>query len=193
LGHTEILEDVGSGIYVVDYEQRWENSPGRTYRASVTVDGKTYEALTTMPEEIRIDSLRGEYQEGGGVGPEEDEGYRLHVFFTDPPDRPDSARLIPYNDKNYYLYNGRYSDGNVVEYDYFFHAYPQGWRLVELRTMDRVMYDYFQTLAEVWIYNEVTDFTDATPANPNTNWSGGALGYFGAFNATYLRVYLGEE
>jgi hypothetical protein len=59
--------------------------------------------------------------------------------------------------------------------------------------MDRVMYDYFQTLAEVWIYNEVTDFTDATPANPNTNWSGGALGYFGAFNATYLRVYLGEE
>ncbi len=44
------------------------------------------------------------------------------------------------------------------------------------------MYYYFLTLAEVWASKDGGGSFDATPANPNTNWSGGALGYFGAFN-----------
>jgi hypothetical protein len=171
---------------------------GRTYYATVIIDGETYIASTTMPDPLRIDSLRTEYQEGGGIGTEEDEGYRLHVYFQDIADRPDYARIkLGVNgsySEYYYLYDGRYSDGNVVDYEYFFDVFQPGDVLtVDLHTLDRAMYYYFLTLDEVWVRDEVGNFLDATPANPNTNWSGGALGYFATFEVSQKQTYVQES
>lgn len=154
---------------------------GRTYSATVTVEEKTYTASTTMQPLIPIDTLRFEYEE------DEEEGYQLIVDFQDVPNRSDYARIkIDSNSvskEGFFIYDGRYSDGNMISYEEFPDLFELGDTVrVELHSMDRTMYFYFLTLWEVWASEMSSGLFDATPANPNTNWSGGALGYFGAFN-----------
>jgi hypothetical protein len=198
IGNVDTLLEARAGEYFfTSRDLQFEVAPGRIYQATVKVEGETYTASTTMPEPIRVDSLRTEYQEGGGIGTEEDEGYRLHVYFRDAPDRPDYARIKLSTDGHrtldYYLYDGRYSDGNAVDYEYFFNVFQPGERVIaELHAMDRTMYYYFLTLSEVWASEDGGNFLDATPANPNTNWSGGALGYFGAFSVSSRSIVVPE-
>jgi hypothetical protein len=47
---------------------------------------------------------------------------------------------------------------------------------VFLQSIDKASYDYFNTLLEI-----SSDGQSTTPANPNTNISNGALGYFNAY------------
>ena len=167
------------------------------YQATVTVEGKTYVASTTMPLPTKIDSVRMRLQEGDGFGPEENRGYRVHVFFRDRAGVPDYARIKLWKNgglyPDFYLYNGKFSDGHVIDYDYFFGVYQIGEIVeVELVAMDRTMFDYFQTLTEVAVGDDGGGSFDATPANPNTNWSGGALGYFGAFYLDFERLVVKE-
>lgn len=169
----------------------------KTYVATVTVDDKTYVASATMPLPIRIDSLGMSFQEGDGFGPEEDRGYRVHVFFRDRPGVPDYARIMLWHNRlfclDYYLYDGKFSDGNVIDYDYFTDVFQIGDTVTaEIVSMDKTMYDYFVTLSEVAADKNGGTAFDATPANPNTNWSGEALGYFGAFNWSKESLIVGE-
>jgi hypothetical protein len=45
--------------------------------------------------------------------------------------------------------------------------------------MDKQLNDYFTTLGDI-LTSDANN--SAAPANPNTNWSNNALGYFGAFS-----------
>ena len=100
------------------FRQSFALGPRDTIWASVTVDGTKYEAFSTVPPRVAIDSLTFVYQEGGGLGLEEDEGYRIHVHFQDSPDYKDYAEL--WVDRGgtlrgeYYLYDGKFSDGNAI-------------------------------------------------------------------------------
>lgn len=163
---------------------------GQVYTANVTVDGKSYSATTSCSQFVMIDSLDAIYQPGAGVGPESDEGYRLHVYFRDSVGVSDYVRIVPYRNNrrlgDIYLYDGRFSDGNPVNYDYFLKVFQLGDTvLVDLFSMNREMYDYYVTLYEVIATEEGGNgFGDVTPANPNSNWSNDALGYFGAFRVS---------
>jgi hypothetical protein len=163
---------------------------GQLYTANVSVDGKTYTATTSAAQFIMIDSLDAVYQPGGGVGLDEEEGYRLHVYFQDRVGMPDYARIVPYRNNrrlgDIYLYDGRFSDGNPINYEYFLKVFQLGDTvLVDLYSMNRDLYDYYTTLYEVLATEEGGNgFGDVTPANPNSNWSNGALGYFGAFRVS---------
>ncbi len=184
----------GTGYYV--FPREFSAVAGKTYSATVVLENRTFTANTTMVDQVRVDSMTFEYEEDNRFVDEgeEQDGYRLHVYFEDTPDRPDYARIKltkrrPFDyDIAYYdifLYDGRLSDGNTVDYNYFFKVFQLGETAqVELLVMDKVMYDYFLTLREVAVGQEGNVF-DVTPANPNTNWSGGVLGYFGAFNSSY--------
>lgn len=177
----------GAGLYVSDWYYGYPS--GETYRATVTIEGKTFTATTSMPEWVRIDSLGTEFSEG--IGSDEIvDGYKIHVFFQDAAERADYARFKLRRDgvryTEYFLYDGKYTDGNAVDYEIPYYVFQPGDAVeIELISMDRVMFDYFQTLSEVWIGQDGGSILDGTPANPNTNWSGGALGYFGAFVSDY--------
>ncbi len=173
-----------SGVYRFDYSSPVD--PGDTVYATVAVHGKEYTAFSVVAEPIRIDSLTYEYQEGGGIGLDEEEGYRLHVHFTDQPEYDDYLRLKVYRNGrsigDYHLYDGKYSDGNEIDYDYFFDTFQPGDHgYVELWSMSEAQYDYFLTLSEAVVTEDASDFFDITPANPITNWSNDALGYFGVY------------
>jgi len=195
IGQVDTFTEVQPGIYSAP---DLVGQIGRTYNASVTVDSITYTATSSIPAPITIDSVRTEYQEGGGFGPEEDEGYRLYVNFTDPPDIPNYGRLkITLNDSllpDYYLYDDDFTDGNPIEYDYFNQVFQIGDSLtIEYVSMDSVTFDYFRTLVSVTAYEEDNGGDPAAPANPLTNWNNDALGYFGAFSVNLRTLIVAEN
>jgi hypothetical protein len=182
-GQTDTLPEIQPGIYASD---NLIGEIGRIYHASVTVDSITYSATSYIPDPITVDSIKMEYQEGGGFGSEEDEGYRLHVYFSDPPDVPDFGRIrITVNDSllpDYFLYDDDFTDGNSIDYNYFTQVFQENDTLiVEYISMDSTVYDYFRTMAAV-VASEEGGEDPVAPANPLTNWNHDALGYFGAFS-----------
>lgn len=185
LENVDTLYGVGNGQYRFHYLNL---RTGNNYRANVTIGDRRYEATTTMTARIQIDSVTAQYQTGGGIGTGEDEGYRLHVYFTDPPGTHEYARIVLGNSRGlfsdtYYLYDGKFSDGKTVDYNYFLDTYHPGeFATVDIWAIDRSMYDYLSTLREAIVWDDPTNVFDVSPANPNSNWTGGALGFFGAFN-----------
>lgn len=195
IGHVDTFTEVRPGIY---FAPDLIGQIGRTYNASVTIDSVIYTATSYIPEPIIIDSVRTEYQEGGGFGSEEEEGYRLYVNFTDPPDVSNFGRLkITVNDSllpDYYLYDDDFTDGNPIEYNYFNQVFQIGDSLmIEYISMDSVVYDYFRTLVSVVAYEEGNGIDPVAPANPLSNWNNDALGYFGAFSVNSRTLIVRES
>ena len=54
--------------------------------------------------------------------------------------------------------------------------------IIQLESIDSAMYQYYYSL------NQVTDQNSATPANPQSNIKGGALGYFTVHTASRRQI-----
>jgi hypothetical protein len=179
LGARDTLTEIETGIYQTnsllgDY--------GRTYHLDVTVEGMHYSGSAMLPDLIQIDSIETEYY------PETyyyEEAYWLHCHYKDPPDTLNYYRVRSINndtlDKTIYVLDDKFIDGNPVDFFIWGNSYQPGDTVVlELYSMDEVLYDYFYTLFNL-LYSG-GDGSYSTPANPNTNLSNNALGYFGAFS-----------
>jgi hypothetical protein len=121
----------------------------------------------------------------------------LYVYFFDHPGIDDFCRIrIVKNDSlvpDYFLYDDKFSDGSYVEYEYFYGSFGEGDTIkVEILSMDEPVYNYFLTLANVVAIQDGSQ-TQLTPANPNTNWSNDALGYFGAFSVSADTIIAGAS
>jgi hypothetical protein len=169
-----------------------------TYTLKVITEGKEYTAVSTMQEAVEIDSLSYEYQPGGSFGPDETEGYKLHIHFTDPAGIENYCRFKVYKNgqltKGYYLYNDKYTNGNSYDYnDFEDDAILQlnDTAIVELLTLDKATYDYYSTLSNVLAEGDTgPPMMMTTPANPNSNLSNGAMGYFGAFTLSTKTIII---
>ncbi len=188
-GNIDTLQELPIGEYYTDWRT---GVPGRTYTLTVSIDGETYVGSSTMIEPIEIDSLTYEYQEGGGIGMDEDEGYRLHCFFTDRADIDDHCMLRVYRNRGrlrqHFLYDGQWSDGNPIDYDYFEVVFNLGDTMtVDLLTLDEPTFIYFEMLSDV-----IADGNEgpANPANPTSNLSNGALGYFAAYSIVSASIII---
>ncbi|MCP4581830.1 MAG: DUF4249 domain-containing protein [candidate division Zixibacteria bacterium] len=179
--NTDTFEEILPGLYASD---SLEGVPGRTYSLSVTIENETYEAISTMPRPLEIDSLGVEYQPGDSLI-EEDEGYILHCYFQDPADRDDYARIKIHQNNilsdNMYLYDGDWSDGNYFDYNYFWEVYDFADTVdIAFRTINHETMIYYFTLMEI-VASEDGEMPHGVPANPATNLSNGALGYFATY------------
>ena len=114
------------------------------------------------------------------------------VNFQDPPGHVNyyqfaesvRGRSIP----NIFVFEDRLSDGKYIEQPLFNDSsYLQkgDTLLLTMNCIDRNVFNYFYTLTNVTGNN---DFQTATPANPNTNISNGALGYFSAHTTLRVKV-----
>lgn len=179
-GNSETLHETEAGIYMSDSLQ---GIPGRTYTLTVIAEGKDYTATSIMPQALQLDSLSYEYQ-SGGFGRDEKEGYKLHCHFTDPAGIDNYCRFKVYKNEElvegFFLYRDKFTDGNPIDFSHLGELFDLNDTLrVELLTMGKATFDYLSTLENVsGIGNQGPS---ATPANPNTNLSNDALGYFGAF------------
>ncbi len=154
------------------------------YTLSILSEGDNYVAKATIPQRVNIDSLNFEYN------PESifyEVGFVVSCHFSDPGESRNFYRLKTYsiNDKSKARYSKELSsddffEGNKVEWRWSNEVYQQNDTVVvELYSLDEQTYDYYKTLFQISGGAEMMSFT--TPANPNTNISNGALGYFGAY------------
>ena len=182
LGFSEQLHETADGIYQTINLQ---GTSGRTYTLTVNSEGETYNAVSYLPQPTEIDSLYYKKSEEG-VRHKDKEGYNLTVNFTDKPGVEDYKRIKIYRNgklqNGYFLYNGRLSDGNKIEYDRIHIAFElNDFVFVELLSIDEVTYEYYSTISNATASSGGNKIQTKIPANPNSNLSGDALGYFGAF------------
>jgi hypothetical protein len=180
-GITDTLREATPGKYLTS---RTRGLPGRTYTLKVLSDGQEYSGSTTMFNRVNIDSLvlvRAESQhfDLGGDNPDETH-LEIHCFFRDPEEKNYYRVRVFKNDsintQNYRLYDDQYTNGRVTELRVARAEEGSVYR-IELMSLDSKTYGYFRTLEDLLYTNP---FFGSTPANPNTNLSNGALGYFGA-------------
>jgi hypothetical protein len=191
-GNEELLTEAESGIYQT---QSLQGIPDRTYTLNVTYNGKSYHAESTMPVALTIDSL---YSTKDNMGPR-GEVHSIGCFFKDRPGVEDYGRFKLYSNgeaiPNYFLYNGRLSDGNVIDYKRFrqIEDLTSGDTVkVELFSIDRSVYEYYNTISDVLASDPRGMGSTEVPGNPITNLSGDALGYFGAFTVRSDSIVITE-
>ena len=181
-GQTETLHYVGNGMYQTT---AFYGDPGRTYTLKVQAEGKEYTAQSTMPEPVPLLNLaQSSFKFGDKTT------YTLLPVFTDPAPLgnrylfsftintltkkymnvssdnvnnglPNQQPLILPNDDN----KGR--DHEVV---------PGDTIHVEMQCISPNIFTYYNALLQITGGNG----GGTTPANPPSNISNGALGYFSA-------------
>jgi Domain of unknown function (DUF4249) len=177
-GVTDSLTENAPGVYVTHILQ---GLPGHVYTLSAVVQQTNYTAASTMPEPVILDSVS--FQMTSGFGKQ-----RISAIanFQDPPGIKNYYQFIEYINgeqftKAIFLFDDRLSDGKYInatlrtDSSYLF----AGDQLeVKMNCIDVNVYNYFYQLAQslgAGIFN-----TTASPANPSSNISNGAYGYFSA-------------
>ena len=162
--------------------------PGAAYTLNVMIDGITYSATSTMPKLVVIDSLTFEFLE---KSLRSKAGYEVNLNFSDPVVVDNFYKIEVYrnnklfpDEKTIRIRNDKYSDGKreSVNLNGF---QSDGVRFeindtirVKLYSIDKQVYTHFNTFRT--ITGGGFGGSSSTPANPTTNFTNGALGYFGA-------------
>jgi biopolymer transport protein ExbD len=178
------LTNDGDGTYSLKNFTATENT---SYTVSVTADGKIYEATDFLPKNVSLDSLSASVPENDPFNSSGADSFQVVLNFQDPPSDLNFYRIkssvngIPRSAGEHLLViEDRYSVGAYFTLPIFTDSYELNDHVdVELVSMSHAMYDYFTTLALL-----VDGSGSAAPTNPSGNWSGGALGYFGAFSVS---------
>lgn len=183
-GNKETLTERDPGVYVT---AATVGKPGIIYTLDVAAEGVDYKASSTMMSVGYIDSLALEIEN------ESNDSYIVHCYFQDTVNVKEYYRLKIYiNNKplnDYFMYQDRLTDGNYLDAELWFDEQPLrngDIIIVETQTIDRGVYQYFSTLYDVSAsMADGSGMLIGTPANPVSNISNGALGYFAAYTAEY--------
>jgi hypothetical protein len=164
--------------------------PGHSYKLFVSIGGQQFSAVSAMPARaVDIDSLYVRKSEFGG------DFYFATPVFTDPVGKGQYYKLRQWiNDTaiaEYSLRSDEFRDGQTYTNSLFYNSDEDSGNpkikdgdsiRVELQGIDAQVYDYYRTL------RDVTGENSATPANPQSNITGGALGIFNACTSRQKRV-----
>ena len=168
-GFTDTLQQTASGIYKT---QKLQGMTGHTYRMYVKDGGNIFTASSTMPMHVPIDSL---YTQKSSFGKE----LRLVPAYHDPAGVKNYYHFRQYqNDsetKAVFLRTDLVTDGQKATQALGGTSINPGDSMtVYLQCIDSAVYQYYYSL------RQTMDQNSGTPANPITNITGGALGYFSA-------------
>jgi hypothetical protein len=172
-GLSEELSQVTDGTYVTT---SLEGVIGRTYTLSVIVDGKTYVASSTMPEAVLIDTI---YMKKSIFGNTK----MIALDFMNFPNKEKYYHFVHFingvQDPGFSIFNDNTNQEVRISYSFMnpANATPKlvnGDKIeVWLECIDKGVYEYYRTANR-------DGGRSASPANPVSNISNGALGYFSA-------------
>jgi hypothetical protein len=172
-GNSEVMQNTSQGIYK---SSSIIGIPGRTYTLKVVFDSKEYTAVSTMPYQISLDSLKTDsvsffgstqrqitplYTDSLGIV----NFYRFKLIVNGIPDKTifvEDDELTDGRQTSKPLFGGdiEIEQGDIVQ--------------VQMMCIDKPVHLYFFSLSQ-------TQSGDTgAPANPVSNFSGGCLGYFSA-------------
>ena len=178
LGETDSLTETTHGIYETHFLR---GKPGVTYTLSVLSQNINYSAVSTMPPSVHFDSLTLEGTSGFGQ-----ERINAIVNFQDPAGEKNFYQFTEtINNKpfpgNNFVFSDRLSDGKYISTTLrtdSSYIVSKDTVTVNMYSIDENIYNYFLELRQSSGRGAFN--TTASPANPATNISGGALGYFSA-------------
>lgn len=188
IGTIDTLTEDSTGLY---FTHKIKGIPGRSYNLNVLSEKVSYTASSTMMDAVYIDSLGLEIVQRISFGARNRRDSSLNIYFKDPPDQKNFYRIKFYENNvfhstNYRLYDDEYTNGEEISLNVG-HAVIGDTDKIELISLDRATYDYYRTLRDILDINPIFG---STPANPNTNLSQGALGYFAALAITTKTLIL---
>ncbi|MBC7912890.1 MAG: DUF4249 domain-containing protein [Pyrinomonadaceae bacterium] len=174
-GRVFTLRERRPGFYMA---RNFVAHSGRTYKLKVEYEGKEYTASSTMPQQVNIDSLGVSVSSFFG-----EEQRTVQILFNDPPATKNYYRfLLRVNglpSKRIFVFDDNFTNGKKVSRELFdldLSAKSGDKAEIEMQCIDQVIYRYWQGLDQ----NENRGGASTTPANPVSNISNGALGYFSA-------------
>jgi hypothetical protein len=178
LGSSEILLESSEGIYSSD---SFTGVEGRTYTLSIQIGDKTFESMSTVPNQVSFDSLivRKGSSPGFPGAQENDLFYEVRVQYKDPVDEVNYYRFVEIVNNeitNSYVFDDRLNNGEFVTQpllNFSRELIPGDVLEIEMQCIDESVYEYFNSFGN-------TQGSSATPANPYTNIIGSELGYFNA-------------
>lgn len=173
-GRTYDYFEEEPGIY---RSRRFLGQVGLTYQLTVEVDNQSYSATSVMPEQVKLDSL------GISVGVFFDRSNRfITAKFQDPPGKTNYYRyLMKVNGSDWkYLnvFSDVYNDGKFVVHEllnFEVTLNPEDQVILQHQMIDQATYEY-------WRSYSAAHPAAASPSNPISNLSNGALGYFSAYS-----------
>jgi hypothetical protein len=194
-GNSELLIETTPGTYTTTSLQ---GIVGKTYTISVTADGKNYQGVSNLPAPVTIDTLIVTTSSGfggglGGMGGN-DSVKSVSVRFTDPIGITNYYRLVEIVNgvlvNTFSIVSDLYRDGYSIE-----ETVREGSDIklktgdivtIQLQSIDKDVYEYFRT------FNQTSGggFSSSSPANPTSNISNGALGYFSAYAVTSKTIII---
>jgi hypothetical protein len=179
-GDSYVLNETGKGIY--NSKDVWFKV-GSTYQLLVDIKGEKYEAVSRLNPAVNIDSMKFYYEDN----PFLDNGYYINIYLFDPPEEKNFYRLkyakngvFQNTIDDLILFNDRFVDGNTIEVTLFNQPLELYDTItLQLISLDEGAYEYLRTFQELVNSNPGS----AAPANPISNISNGALGYFSAWSS----------
>lgn len=184
VGQNEVLSETIAGTYLTS---KLRGVPGRTYSLSVTTGNDTYLSSTTMPYAVAIDSI---YFSKSLFSGEDVTTVRI----LDPPFVVNYYRFIYFinkvQQKVFYVLDDELFQGATIRYALFSRGtdikLAKGDLVsVWLESIDHGVYEYFRTAGS-------DEGESASPANPVSNISNGALGYFNACSVRKISALVDE-
>jgi hypothetical protein len=180
-GVTDTLTETVSGSYQT---QRITGIQGNTYTLTVVTEGKQYDAVSTMPYKVNLDSIQfNPFSNPGSSG----NTLAVVPLYLDPVELGNSYRFFFFAngkaDKSYQVSNDNIGNGNINQQPYFSDdvEFIAGDTVkVTMLCIDVNTYNYYYTLSQ--IAGGGPDGGGATPSNPPNNITGNkALGVFSAY------------
>lgn len=181
----DTLQEMFPGFYFTN--GMWQGQPGNTYQLKIELEGETYDAENTMTEPVAIDYVV--------PTTEDDSLYSLNLFMQEPAKAGNYYRYQLYRNGLPYipfmwdfesdeLINGQY----IAGYELDDHYYLSGdTARLQLLSLNEEQYKFFYDVDE---QESSGSLMDERPANPNSNISNGAFGYFGAAGSSSKTVII---
>lgn len=181
-GNTDTLKESSAGTYLTT---KIQGVPGRTYQLLVDVNGSLYEASSTMPFPVNIDTLfvKNKISSTKKI---------VGVRFADPKGIINYYRIIEtlYNTNmaSQLTFGGQASDrlwdGTEMEESADQLDLSSGDTVrVSLESVDKNVYDFFRT-------GDQGGALQTVYSNPTTNIINGALGYFSAYSVRSKKIII---
>lgn len=184
-GNNETLVSLGNGVYSTI---AITGEVGRTYTVTVSADGQTYSAVSTMPQPVAFDSIK--VSKVVVLGETE---FGLVPKYTDPDSTGNNYQFILFVNEKFYKHHLMLNDElqNGVENTQRLGLDDNDLKLkagdrveVELQCIDKQVALYYTTLI---LMVDSGPGGATTPNNPPGNFSNGALGLFSA-HTTETRI-----
>ncbi|MFA5244546.1 MAG: DUF4249 domain-containing protein [Pedobacter sp.] len=184
-GLSVSLKEISDGVY---RSPMFRGTPGVTYKLEVIAEGKVYTASSTMPNPVLPDSIS--FKQLSFFG-----NTRVYpnVYYKDPANVQNQYRyILKVNNKQQadIVFEDRFNDGNNVS-DLI--IYDSGDDLkrgdvidIEMQTIDRNVFKYYYAIGQIRGENG----PPVAPANPDSNFSNGALGVFNACTRSSFTITL---